>query len=301
MVDGRAVIGVAFVLSACSYDWGRFDPRVAGAGGGAASASSTAAGGTGGIPGAGGSGAAGGTGPASGGAGAGSGGGDCYSAEVLADGPVGYFRLGESAGPALVDEMSALNGSYVDAVSFGAPGAIACNSDTAVSFNGQVGYADAGARFEFAGGQPFTVEAWAKFDIISNLYRPILTKEFKMGTQASRQGYALWRHGTNGLAFEFLVNGNSDVAQVLPGPPVSTWFHVAGTYDGSSTCIYVNGTMIQCEAIEAPLLAHPGPFRIGSWSETGVDNFAGTIDEVAIYDKVLSQERIAAHFAAGLR
>ena len=65
-----------------------------------------------------------------------------YSSTVLADAPVAYWRLGESAGTAMVDSTANANsGTYQGGYTLGQPGAIAGDSDTAVTFGGQNGYA----------------------------------------------------------------------------------------------------------------------------------------------------------------
>src|SRR6266851_2705427 len=62
---------------------------------------------------------------------------DAYSAVVLAKGPVGYWRLGEAAGPVATDASGAgYDGSYLGNPTFGQPGAIAGDLDTAVGLSG---------------------------------------------------------------------------------------------------------------------------------------------------------------------
>jgi hypothetical protein len=60
-----------------------------------------------------------------------------YSSVVLAKGPVGYWRLGEAAGPAATDVSGGgYDGSYLGNPAFAQPGAIVGDPDTAVGFNG---------------------------------------------------------------------------------------------------------------------------------------------------------------------
>ena len=63
-------------------------------------------------------------------------GSDSYGQVVLAKGPVGYWRLGEAGGPTAFDSSGNGNdGTYYGHPSFGQPGAINNNPDTAVGFN----------------------------------------------------------------------------------------------------------------------------------------------------------------------
>ena len=56
-----------------------------------------------------------------------------YSGVVLAKGPVGYWRLGEAVGPTAVDASGfGYDGTYNGNPTFGQPGAIADDPDTAI-------------------------------------------------------------------------------------------------------------------------------------------------------------------------
>src|SRR5712664_2937528 len=62
---------------------------------------------------------------------------DQYSSVVLAKGPVGYWRLGEAAGPTALDASgNCYDGTYLGNPAFGQTGAIVNDPDTAVAFNG---------------------------------------------------------------------------------------------------------------------------------------------------------------------
>jgi hypothetical protein len=59
-----------------------------------------------------------------------------YAAGVIADRPVGYWRLGEAAGPAALDSWGTNNGAYLGVETFGLPGALAQDANTSVDFSG---------------------------------------------------------------------------------------------------------------------------------------------------------------------
>ena len=65
------------------------------------------------------------------------GGGGSYSAAVLADGPLAYYRLGDSSGTTMTDSSgNGRNGTYAGSPTLGAPGLVIGDTDTAVTFNG---------------------------------------------------------------------------------------------------------------------------------------------------------------------
>jgi glucose/arabinose dehydrogenase/chitodextrinase len=75
--------------------------------------------------------------------------------------------------------------------------------------------------------------------------------------------------------------------------PVNQWTHVAGTYDGATLRLYVNGTSVASQAITGSLEVNALPLRIGG-NTHGNEFFPGRIDDVRIYDRALSASEIQA-------
>lgn len=102
---------------------------------------------------------------------------DAYSSVVLAKGPVGYWRLGESAGPTAGDASGAgYDGAYFGNPTFSQSGAITGDQDTAVGFNGPVSKDYVGIPEPTDNSQAFsqpssqmglTVEAWMRPDALT--------------------------------------------------------------------------------------------------------------------------------------
>src|SRR4051812_25995064 len=63
-------------------------------------------------------------------------GGGAYTAEVMADHPVVYLRLGETTGSVAHDAVGHHDGTYGPQAVLGGDGAIAGDPDTAVTFDG---------------------------------------------------------------------------------------------------------------------------------------------------------------------
>lgn len=84
-----------------------------------------------------------------------------YAAAVLADKPVLYLPLGEPSGSSTVrDATGTIQPTLIGTPTFGRPGAIAGDPDTAVLFT-KSGI-DCGPVFNFAGLQPFTIDMWVR-------------------------------------------------------------------------------------------------------------------------------------------
>jgi hypothetical protein len=67
------------------------------------------------------------------------------------------------------------------------------------------------------------------------------------------------------------------------------WYHVAGTYDGTNTRVYINGNLEGSynAPISEPLVTSTLPTGIGHLPNWSVQWFEGIIDEVRIYDRAL--------------
>ena len=91
---------------------------------------------------------------------------------------------------------------------------------------------------------------------------------------------------------------NADGGGVSSGQPMpqNQWVHLAGTFDGSTLAIYINGVLAGT-ASGTLGTSSSEPFKIGASDVYG--GFNGWIDEVAIYNRALSANEIAAIYAAG--
>jgi hypothetical protein len=249
-------------------------------------------GGAGGIGGSGGSGGTGG--------GAGAGPGECdsgshasYQMAIMADQPIGYWRLGEANGAATAanEVAGTLAGSYEGLVTFGATGAVA--GDTAVSFDGVVGKA------VFLGDDhnmtaDFSIEAWALASAINEGARHTLVSK---GVAAMSGGYRLEIDATGHISFTVSDATNE---QILTGRvfAIGSFAHVVVVVEGGLACLYIDGDKEQCNSSMVVAPQSAAPSLIGAFGDNRNVNFVGTLDEVAIYDRALSWGCIVAHHAA---
>jgi hypothetical protein len=214
-----------------------------------------------------------------------------YRAVVLSDGPIAYYRLGDSVAPTAKDETGQHDGVYKGGVTLGVPGAIAGDPDTAASFDGiddllEVLPSDA---FSFDGKAPFSVEAWVRHD--STNAEGIIGKD----TYDAGPGYQGW----------FLVYNVNDRFQFYRGaeivdisrPTEGQFFHVVTTFDGYTLLLYVDGVQAASDTNVVDVPVTGAPLWIGQTYYWG--RFTGVLDEVAFYDKPLPPARVLAHYQAG--
>ena len=70
------------------------------------------------------------------------------------------------------------------------------------------------------------------------------------------------------------------------------WFHVAGTYDGEMLIAYQNGEIVNEIAHSGDIDAGDDRLRFAARTDNDDGRFNGMIDEIAIYDEVLTQAQI---------
>lgn len=92
-----------------------------------------------------------------------------------------------------------------------------------------------------------------------------------------------------------LIAGPSATYSTVDPLPVGAWTHVAGSWDGTTARLYVNGALAvaQTPANPQPIPINNLPLRIGADSN-GASRFVGLIDEPAVYASALSQAQITA-------
>jgi hypothetical protein len=96
-----------------------------------------------------------------------------------------------------------------------------------------------------------------------------------------------------------MQNGARRRVQAAPGTVVSgAVYHVVGTYDGSVQRLFVNGVQVASATFTGALGVNGNNLVLGSW-DAGSEFLSGRIDEVAVYNKVLSAAQIANHYSRG--
>ena len=204
-----------------------------------------------------------------------------YASEVMADGPEAYYRFEESAGATSVADHSG-NGHGSTAVSdviFGEAGAV---GKAGTCSNGYV-------RLDLQlspAADDFSIEAIARFDV-SDEARTFVSQDDGAG-----DGRILLSRNSGGQVFTRLggeFNGSSSTIGQ------GAWHHIVMTVEkdtsGSAETIrfYINGQLAGSRTATAEFAN--GNWKLGS-------GMIGALDEVAIYTKVLSAERVADHHTA---
>jgi hypothetical protein len=210
---------------------------------------------------------------------------------VLADGPLAYWRLGESSGTTAVDSTgSGHTGTYLGGVALGVPAALVGNTDTAARFNGTNGMVQVPDSAALRLNGSWSIEFWAKQISYMNTYPGILGK----GTPNNQNGFGIWSDSNGALWFM----RNKKVSGSGNGALTTVYRYFVLTYDAPSQKMrwYVNGALATTTTASLATNSGTQPFQLGQAAGLFGNN---DLDEVALYGTALSATRIAAHLAAG--
>ena len=150
-----------------------------------------------------------------------------------------------------------------------------------------------------------TFEGWIYPTNVS-WYREILSKwdavwgynqkSFDCSLYPGGQFYILVSPGGTDTGSAYVLSSNA--------VPVNTWTHVAGTYDGTTLKVYLNGVLDKEGAYSNGIF--PGTNSLGIGAATGgaspgsmLTPFPGMIDEPTLYARALSDSEIQAIYNAG--
>ena len=246
-----------------------------------------------------------------------------YPSTVLSQGPVGYWRLNETA-PTLTPPILATNAGSVGAAGNGTyiaanrgvkPGAIVSEPNSgAVGFDGVVVSNRVRIPFQSQWNQngPFSVEFWAKPAQTAALECPAASVEFISTPAAQRNGWLFYQGNStlsdgNGWLFRHYNSaGLTSLTTASTNLALDTtqWYHVVGTYDGTNINIYVNGALGTSTPFTSQLRPNTNsaiPLTFGARADgsAGYFTYGGLIDDAAVYDAALSAAQVLAHYQAG--
>lgn len=188
-------------------------------------------------------------------------------------------------------------------------GQVCVQNSSCLSFDGVSGFVQITGDTNLELDSAISVEAWIK--AINWGINPWDNTIFcKHSWSMGEQGYVL-RAGGNGtlsLNFAGFANGLPTSWKECVSPQstlqLNTWYHVAGTFDGDTIRLYVNGILVADSAFHGTQVAGTVyPPRIGRLSDPMQSQtrfWNGKIDEVRVWNRTLSQAEIQEKMGAHL-
>ncbi len=220
---------------------------------------------------------------------------DDYDVQVLTDGALVYWRLGDTSGTIANDETANnFDGTYTNAPTLNATSLLAgVTQNGSVTLNGSTQYITRAHSASF-NTSTLSVEVWIKtsqsgsYQIIAARDNETTNKSWQLRiTNVNVVEFVLW---FSGLAMLFTTT-----AVVTDGLP----HHIVATYDGSYATVYIDSYRVLRTSETRTLDSATVALEVGRLLVSGAF-FNGSIDEFALYGYALSSAQVRSHYQKGV-
>jgi hypothetical protein len=223
-----------------------------------------------------------------------------YYNKVMETRPVAYWRLGETAGTTLMDEVGLNNAVSAGAPTYGATSLIMDTDDAAIQLHeGDVIFiVDTPTLDCFEGVNPWTYAIWTNMTL-DGVWRRLFYKlnstgYATVGLHVEQNNILISRHGVNQY-------GGYDLYCT---PPTSGATHlIVATFSGTQLALYIDGEL------GTPLYGGTNPMDMSHDQPTmdsaitigssGYGSMVGRADEITIWNRALSAAEIADLYETG--
>ncbi len=206
----------------------------------------------------------------------------------LDSGLAGYWKLDDGSGTSATDSSTNGNtGTLTNGPTWGT-GQIG----GAVTLDGTDDYVSVPQNGKFTlSSRPFTISAWVKYTgTLSGIDKRIVS------WHDGSKNIQLALDSPDGAFFIFNDSATSTWSQsTITQAVADTWYHVTATFDGASTYqMYLNGKVDEAGSGSSVAVHNSDSttLYIGQRGNGSTSYFPGTIDEVRIYNRVLSSEEV---------
>lgn len=138
--------------------------------------------------------------------------------------------------------------------------------------------------FDFDADSMMSLCAWIKIDQTVIDWTGVLNNWGGFGLG----GYYL------GITPDQQIRWNVNAEPIVDSDPVPTgeWMHIAATYDGDTSYLYINGNLVGQAALSVPLFPSAQPFTVGAQADVPANVFPGVMDDILVYNRPVSAQEI---------
>lgn len=172
-------------------------------------------------------------------------------------------------------------------------------NSSALEFDGTNDFVRAPNIIQVNPSNNITVEAWVRTNTwATNRFEGVIASTEQVTPPPFPTGYTL-STGNNGQgSFQVAIQGvtasNEAVSPIATMSP-NTWHHLAGTYDGISTNLYIDGSLVGSSPFSGSIEPSSLDLILGRHGQIPAGRFfTGFIDEVRIWSRVLDSLEIQA-------
>jgi hypothetical protein len=203
-------------------------------------------------------------------------------ANAAGPGPVAAYSFNEGSGTSVGDSSGNGHTGTISGAAWTTQGKFG----NALSFDGVNDWVTVNSSALLSLTTAMTVEAWV-FPTTSSGARNVLIKE-----GINRDTYNLYARSGGGKSEIYAFIGGQNRSAESNAVAANVWTHIAGTYDGTTLRLYINGVEVAANNLASgSILTSNNPLRIGGNSIWG-EFFQGRIDEIRIYARALTQAEI---------
>ena len=218
-----------------------------------------------------------------------------FEEELISTPPIGWWKFDDASGTTAVDSSGNGNDGTLNGNDHG-HGHGNGNGGTdqwitgavggALDFDGRNDYINCGNDQSLGiTGTQITVAAWVRWD--SNDAWSAIAMRTSSGNWDD--GYGLYAHSDGTVNFYVTKYNRNRAVKAFSAD--GQWHHIVGTYDGSSVRIWVDGVEGTPDSYSGDISNANDDFEIARGTSNRY-NFNGAIDDVCIYDHVLTTGEI---------
>ncbi len=224
------------------------------------------------------------------------------NAEIVTSDLTNRWKMDTGSGTTAFDSVGGAHGTFVNSPTWttDTPGPVpphaldfeAANADSLSCGTNSVPTGTAG-----------TLDMWLKVDSwTSTPYTTLFAKG--PGPSWAQIYLGVLRNSSSEELLFTLSNGSASTTSALGTGPLSldTWYHLAGTWNGTTANLYLNGNLVDSlgTTITPPnaTATYPNYRTDIGWGDYGTRHFDGIIDEVRLYDRALAPEEVLQNYEA---
>ena len=158
----------------------------------------------------------------------------------------------------------------------------------------------------FTPGSNLTVSIWSRTNPSQTHVRGMLLSKFTNSTDSSSGNpLDIWDGGSGASIYANNGDGPANPysnSSSYDGFNSSAWRHYAITFNGSTTSLYINGSLVGNAPTYKSWSGSAGSWTIGSWADSNYQQYTlnqNRFSKFAVFDSTLNSTQISALYAAG--
>ena len=204
---------------------------------------------------------------------------------------ISFWKLDEDINCTVFDTHSNNNGTLGPNCTTNAPLWVNGKINTALSFDGIDDYVTVPNANNLNPTTELSLSAWVKWaidPITGNPWAQIINKNGDQQFQI--------QHNNNNTGFELAIKTNTGRKYIIGvvSPQQNIWHFVVGTYDGQEMRLYVDGILDVSANWTGNIVSSTSSLELGRRSVNNDRHFNGTIDEVRIWGRAITDIEVQA-------